>query len=98
MVSGLTVATMQAPISSGATPALSSACRAAAAHRLLWLSVSQWCRRRMPVRLLIHASLVSMILDRSSLVTTWAGTHRPMPLILIPFIGSPSGERPPPFF
>lgn len=26
MVSGLTVATMQAPISSGATPALSSAC------------------------------------------------------------------------
>ena len=90
-VSAVTVATTQAPISSGETPARSSAARAAPAHREPWVSDTQWRRRRMPVRLVIHWSVVSTIFAMSSLVTTRWGTQRPMPLILIPFMGPPSG-------
>ena len=96
-MSGETVATMQAPISSGRTPARARASPAAFTHRSVWVSVVQWRRVLMPVRVVIHSSLVSTIFARSWLVMMFSGTQRPVPLILIPFIGSPSRERPLPF-
>ena len=85
------MATTQAPMSSGEIPAFSSACRAAPTHMSVWVSVVQWWRVWMPVRVVIHSSLVSTILARSSLVTIFAGAKRPVPLILIPLMLPPSG-------
>ena len=41
-------------------------------------------RSRMPVRSRIQASLVSMVTDRSSLVTTLSGTEIPQPVTMPP--------------
>ena len=92
-MSAVTVATMQAPIWSGETPARSRAAFAADTHKEAWVSPVQWCRRWIPVRLVIHSSLVSTIFSRSWLVTTFSGTARPVPQILIPFILPPFGRR-----
>ena len=89
-VSGVTVATMQAPIWSGGTPASSRARRAASAVMEEKVSSpAQWRRVWMPVRLAIHSPLVSTIRSRSWLVTSLPGTLRPVPRILIPFMVPP---------
>ena len=67
------VAAMHTPISSGATPARSSAFFAASRHISAWVSVTQWWRVLMPVREVIHSSLVSTIFSRSALVTSFGG-------------------------
>ncbi len=95
MVSGVTVATMQAPISSGETPASARARRAAWAVMAEKVSSpAQWCRVLMPVRLDIHSSFVSTSFSRSRLLTSLLGTPRPIPRILIPFMLPPWGPRP----
>ena len=94
-VSADSVATMHAPISSGAIPASFRAARAAAALRVEKVSPpAQWRRVWMPVRLVIHSALVSTRFSRSSFVTSRLGTPRPVPRILIPFMLPP----PRPFF
>ena len=64
---------MHAPISSGATPAFFSAIRAASRHISECVSSTQWCRVLMPVRVVIHSSLVSTIFVRSSFVISFGG-------------------------
>ena len=44
-------------------------------------STTTW-RERMPVRLLIHSSLVSTRDSSSTFVTVFSGTHLPMPAIV----------------
>ena len=57
----------------------------------VWVSVVQWWRVWIPVRVVIHSSLVSTILARSSLVTIFAGANRPVPYTYIYFMLPPSG-------
>ena len=73
--SGVVVARITASISSGRRPALS---RAASPASMASPEVVPPIRRSlMPVRSWIQASLVSMVTDRSSLVTTLSGTAIP---------------------
>jgi hypothetical protein len=72
--SGVDVATITASMSSGASPAMSSAARAAATA--IWLVVSPSaakCRRSMPDRERIHSSVVSSVFSNSAFSTTRAG-------------------------
>ena len=98
-VSGVSVATMHAPMESAGMPEDSSALRAACTVMEVKVSPSaMWRRREIPVREVIHSSLVSTILARSSLVTILDGAAYPVPTILIPFIAPPYWERRPPCF
>jgi len=69
------------PTLSGASPDIASASFTAETASPVAVSSTATWRERMPVRLLIHSSLVSTICARSSLVTTFSGTHLPMPVI-----------------
>ena len=72
--------TRSRPAPPAATSAISSACRVAASARSTPVSPSRTQRRSwIPVRVRIHSSLVSMIRERSSLVTTRSGTAKPVP-------------------
>src|SRR6185295_4314898 len=81
-MSGVTVAQMIRSTSAGGTPAASSAWRHASVANWDMTSPSPAIRRsRMPVRVVIHSSLVSTIFSRSRLVTTREGTLLPVPEI-----------------
>src|SRR6185436_9332094 len=81
-MSGVTVAQMMRSTSFGGTPAASSDCRQASVANWDMNSPSPAIRRsRMPVRVVIHSSLVSTIFSRSRLVTTREGTLLPVPEI-----------------
>mmetsp|Transcript_58163 Transcript_58163/g.138451 ORF Transcript_58163/g.138451 Transcript_58163/m.138451 type:complete len:209 (+) Transcript_58163:632-1258(+) len=83
--SGVEVARITSSTSSGSMPAESNACLAASTEMDARLSPAPTThRRRMPVRCVIHSSLVSTISDKSSLLTTASGTALPVPAILIP--------------
>lgn len=72
-------------MSAALTPAISSACTEAAAACVLRLSpAAMTCRRRMPVLVAIHSSLVSTSFSRSALLSTASGTLDPLPVILQP--------------
>src|SRR5208282_2832194 len=74
-MSGVTVATTIIPISSGLTPLAASNFFAASVPRCDAATPgSAWCRSRMPVRVRIHSSEVSIIFSRSKFVTTRGGT------------------------
>ncbi len=73
-MSGVAVATMTRSRSSGATPACSSAFRAAGRARSLAASSGAAIRRSLiPVRVTIHSSVVSTITSRSAFVSTLSG-------------------------
>ena len=76
------VVTSSKSISSGETPAFSSAARPAAAVRPSSVSCVSTRRSRMPVRVEIHSSLVSIIVESSSFVTVRSGTARPVPVMI----------------
>mmetsp|Transcript_5069 Transcript_5069/g.12165 ORF Transcript_5069/g.12165 Transcript_5069/m.12165 type:complete len:278 (-) Transcript_5069:195-1028(-) len=81
--------------SSGSMSAASMACFAAATEREVRLSPGPAMQRvRMPVRCVIHSSLVSTISDKSSLLTMASGTAFPVPAILIPATAPVSDARP----
>ena len=72
--SGLHVATVTRSMSEGSSPLAASAFAPAASAMSATVSSSRANRRsRMPTRVLIHSSLVSTSLARSSLVTTLSG-------------------------
>ena len=74
-MSGVTVPTMITSMSSGVRPAFAIASRAAiVARSLVATPGSTMCRSRMPVRCMIHSSVVSTIFSRSALVSTRGGT------------------------
>ena len=74
VLSGVDVASTSRSRESAPMPAASSAARLAAQARseVSWSSAATW-RWRMPVRVLIHSSLVSMRVDSSSLLSTRSG-------------------------
>ncbi len=77
--SGEQVAATTKSMSAGARPDRSSACCAAASPRSdAQTSGAATRRSAMPVRSRIHASLVSMRVEISSLVTIRSGTAAPM--------------------
>ena len=81
----LQVATMTVSMSAGCRPASASAFALALAPIETTVSSSPPNRRSaMPTRLRIHSSLVSMISDSSSLVTTRSGRKWPSPVIREP--------------
>src|SRR6185312_15213508 len=81
-MSGVMVATMIKSICSAVTPAMAMARRAASAPRsdVYSLSAAMW-RSLMPVRVVIHSSVVSTIFSRSALVRIFVGTYAPTPLM-----------------
>src|SRR5688572_3722356 len=80
MRSGVVVPTSTRSMSLGGTPAFSSAARPALDARSLVYSLSAaMCRSSMPVRDLIHSSLVSTIFSRSAFVRTRSGRYLPVP-------------------
>ena len=82
VMSGVTVATMSRSIEPGSTPADSSACRhAGRAMSVIASSCAAMRRSRMPVRSMIHSSVVSTSVESSALVTTRSGTCEPRPVI-----------------
>ena len=89
--SGVVVARITPSISSGRRPALASA--AIPASMASCEVVPPIRRSRMPVRSWIQASLVSMVTDRSSLVTTLSGTAMPQPVMMPPRAGIMVGVR-----
>jgi hypothetical protein len=77
--SGVVVPTTTRSMSFGVRPALSSATRPALYARSLVVSSSAtMCRCSMPVRLLIHSSVVSTIFSRSALVRIRSGRYLPV--------------------
>ncbi len=78
-----TVATRIRPSSSGKTPESARAALAAftASVRVVSVSEDTRCRSRMPVRLFIHSSLVSIMVERYSFVTHLSGRQLPVPII-----------------
>ena len=82
-MSGVTVATTSRSIDAGSTPFCSSARRAAGMASSDIASVPGSARRRsrMPVRDMIHSSVVSTIVARSAFVTTRSGTLHPSAVI-----------------
>ena len=68
--------------SAASTPAAYNALLDASAAKSEGSSFFEICLASMPVRLLIHSSLVSTIFERSSLVTIVSGTQVPIPAIL----------------
>ena len=82
-MSGVTVATMIRSRSAAATPAVSSARRQAGRAMSVSASSSAAIRRsRMPVRVMIHSSLVSTSRSRSAFESTRSGTWQPRPVIV----------------
>ena len=78
--SAVSVPTTIRSMSAGPTPASSMARSAAARARSELFSSSATKRRsRMPVRWVIHSSLVSMMRAKSSLLITRSGTYEPVP-------------------
>ena len=83
-MSGVTVATMIRSISEPSSPASASASRAAGRQRSdSACSGSAIRRSRITVRSRIHSSFVSIIVERSSFVSTFSGTCPPRPVIEI---------------
>src|SRR5438132_5813041 len=81
-MSGVTVATMIRSMSDPSSPACTSACRAAGSARSDIASSSFAIRRsRMPVRSMIHSSVVSTRVSSSWFASTRSGTRQPMPVI-----------------
>src|SRR6188472_4008862 len=79
--------------SDASTPATASASRAACTDRVVVVSSSAAMRRsRMPVRLTIHSSEVSTMVDSSSLVMTRSGAYIPHP-VMTAFAVMPSSSR-----
>jgi hypothetical protein len=69
------VATMMRSLCSAVTPARSIALRAAlVAMSEVYSSSAAMRRSLMPVRVVIHSSVVSTIFSKSALVTTFSGT------------------------
>src|SRR6267154_1486379 len=82
--------------SPGFMPAFASACRAARRARVAPVSPSDTqCRALIPDRWVIHSSDVSMIFERSSLVTTRSGTWNPVAMNSVRGIGIPCGKGAP---
>ena len=80
--SGVTVAQTIRSTSRGSAPAASSARRAASVPRVAVVSATPANRRsRMPVRVRIHSSEVSIVSVNSSLSTTRSGTQLPVPAV-----------------
>ena len=80
MKSGVMVATMTRSSCAAVTPAMSRASIAALVESAAVVSLSfATCRWPIPVMSRIHLSDVSMVLARSSLVTTFSGTDLPQP-------------------
>src|SRR5437762_8380955 len=81
-------------MSSGPAPAASMAACPAAADMVAVLSTGEWGagpqlttrRSLMPVRSVIHWSLVSKTFSRSTLLTTTSGTAQPIPVMALPLI------------
>ena len=81
-MSGVSVPTTTMSSSAGSTPASSSAFRAASTQRSEFaVPGSAMWRARIPVRSVIHASLVSTSFSRSRLVNTFGGAYIPSPTI-----------------
>src|SRR5256712_11316630 len=75
-------------------PALASACRVARRASVAPVSPSDTqCRVLIPERWVIHSSEVSMICERSSLVTTRSGTWNPVAMNSVRGIGVPCGKE-----
>src|SRR6185369_3942607 len=88
--SGVTVLSMIRSISSGRTPAMAKARRAASAAKVDVYSPSAAIRRSLiPVLVVIHSSLVSTNCSISALVRIFAGKADPVPVILTFTIESP---------
>ena len=51
------------------------------------------CRRLMPVRSVIHSSLVSIIVDKSALVSTFSGNAVPQPMMRPPAISGSAAKQ-----
>ena len=89
-MSGVSVPTSTMSISSGSTPESSSAFRAASTQRSEFGAPgSAMWRVRIPVRSVIHASLVSTIFSRSELVSSFGGAYIPSPMIFDPNASPP---------
>ena len=74
IMSGVTVAQSRRSMSRAATPAPSSAaCAAGRARSVRACSGAAIRRSRMPVRSMIHSSVVSTIVESSSFVSTRSG-------------------------
>src|SRR5438094_355363 len=77
-------------------PALASACSVARRASVAPGSPSDTqCRALIPERWVIHSSEVSMMCERSSLVTTRSGTWNPVAMNSVRGIGVPCGKRAP---
>src|SRR2546429_4830703 len=77
-------------------PALASACSVARRASVAPVSPSDTqCRALIPERWVIHSSEVSMMCERSSLVTTRSGTWNPVAMNSVRGIGVPCGKRAP---
>src|SRR5256885_16161672 len=77
----------------GLMPAFASACRAACRASVAPVSPSDTQYRVLiPERWVIHSSEVSMICERSSLVTTRSGTWNPVAMSSVRSIGLPCGN------
>jgi len=81
-MSGVTVATTITSTSLASMPRAARHRRAASAPRsLVATPLSTMCRSRIPVRSVIHLSLVATIVSRSALVSSRGGTYVPTELI-----------------
>jgi len=82
-MSGVTVATMMTSSSEASMPRRERQILAASkAKSLVATPLSTMWRSRMPVRSVIHWSLVATIFSRSALVSRWGGTKDPTEEIL----------------
>ena len=79
----LSLVRLPSRIRSSSRGSRSAAARARSADTIAMSENSQWQIRRslIPVRLVIHSSVVSMKVARSSLLSTAGGTHLPQPVI-----------------
>jgi len=80
--SGVVVESTSPSIDAGSQPAIAIARRADSIDSDA--VVPPTCRRLMPVRSTIHSSLVSIIAERSSLVSTFSGSAVPQPVMRLP--------------
>src|SRR4051812_35916323 len=82
-ISGVAVPTTTRSISLASTPAAFIARVAAWLARVAVDSVDEAIRRSLiPVRCMIHSSLVSTIRERSSFVSRFSGTYDPVPAMM----------------
>ena len=79
-ISGVQVATTTRSRLAASIPAQARARRAASSARSVVSTCDSW-RFRIPVRSMIHSSLVSMSRSRSALDSDTGGTHLPHPVI-----------------